>query len=67
VATPVVGRFLMFLQKSGTIKAKSMLADVPDNMDDEAVTPAATHLFDVDENQSKMDKKKTLFVCNQAR
>ncbi len=54
-----------------------MLADLPDEFDGEAPTPAANHLFTVDDNQTKVDEAKaqffhtyvakTLFLCKRAR
>ena len=52
---------------------KKMLADLPPEMDGVAPTPAATHLFTIDDNQPKVDKArgqffhtyvaKALFLC----
>ena len=57
--------------------AEKMLADLPEEMNGGAPTPAANHLFDVDENQTKVDEKKAqffhtyvakaLFLCKRAR
>jgi hypothetical protein len=61
--------------------AKKMIIDIPEEFaeefDGEAPTPAANHLFTVDENQTKLDEKraqffhtyvaKTLFLCKRAR
>jgi hypothetical protein len=54
-----------------------MLADLPEDFFGEASSPAANHLFTVDDNQSKVDEKraqffhmyvaKTLFLCKRAR
>ena len=54
-----------------------MLADLPSDMDGHAPTPAANHLFTVDETQTKVDEKraqffhtyvaKALFLCKRAR
>jgi hypothetical protein len=56
---------------------EKMLADLPVKMDGEAPTPAANHLFTVDDDQTKVDKEKaqffhtyvakTLFLCKRAR
>ncbi len=57
--------------------AEKMLADLPEKMNGDSPTPAADHLFDVDENQTKVDEKraqffhtyvaKALFLCKRAR
>ena len=54
-----------------------MLAELPKEMDGEAPTPAANHLFAVDNNQPKVDEQKaqffhtyvakTLFLCKSVR
>jgi hypothetical protein len=54
-----------------------MLADLPDEMKGEAPSPAANHLFTVDNSQEKVSKEKaqlfhtyvakTLFLCKRAR
>jgi hypothetical protein len=54
-----------------------MLAKIPDNMDGEAATPAANHLFEVNKSAAKLDEDmaqlfhhnmaKLLFLCEQAR
>jgi hypothetical protein len=58
---------------------KEMLAELPEDMDGEAPTPASNHLFDVNEKSAEMqlDKKtadlfhhnvaKLLFLCKRAR
>ena len=69
--------------ESGKVKIKmldyveKMLADLPDDMTGEAPTPAANHLFTVDDNQTKVDEQraqffhtyvaKALFLCKRAR
>ena len=69
--------------EEGKVKIKmldyveKMLADLPKEMDGEAITPAANHLFDVDEDSPKMGEEqaqfyhtyvaKTLFLCKRAR
>ena len=69
--------------EQGKVKIKmldyveKMLADLPAEMSGEAPTPAANHLFTVDENQTKVDEKKAqffhtyvakaLFLCKRAR
>jgi hypothetical protein len=40
---------------------QKMLADLPAKMDGEAPTPAANHLFTVDDNKMKVDKEKAKF------
>jgi hypothetical protein len=40
---------------------KKMLADLPDKMASEAPTPAANHLFAVNDNQTKVDEQKAQF------
>jgi hypothetical protein len=55
----------------------SMLKDLPADMDGEAATGAANHLFEVNENATKLDEKtalmfhnlvaKMLFLCKRAR
>jgi hypothetical protein len=57
--------------------AEKMLADLPEEMNGVAPTPAANHLFEVDESQTKVDEKraqffhtyvaKALFLCKRAR
>jgi hypothetical protein len=54
-----------------------ILADLPDEIDGETPSPAANHLFAVDDNRIKVDEKKaqffdtygakTLFLCKGAR
>jgi hypothetical protein len=77
-----LGMTLDYSEK-GKVKIKmmdyveKMLADLPDEMSGEATTPAANHLFDVDEDSPKVDEKKaqffhtyvakTLFLCKRAR
>jgi hypothetical protein len=56
---------------------EKMLADLPEETNGEAPSPAANHLFTVDDNQTKVDEKKaqffhtyvakTLFLCKRAR
>ena len=58
---------------------ENMLADLPSDMDGEAVTPAANHLFEVNENTAEMQLDpetadlfhhfvaKLLFLCKRAR
>jgi hypothetical protein len=56
---------------------EKMLADLPEEMDGEAPTPAANHLFTVDRDSPTVDEKKgqcfhtyvakTLFLCKRAR
>jgi hypothetical protein len=56
---------------------EKMLADLPEKFDGEAPTPAANHLFDVDDDSPSVDEKraqfyhtyvaKTLFLCKRAR
>jgi hypothetical protein len=69
--------------EKGKVKIKmldsitKLLADLPEEMDGVAPTPAASHLFTVDENSPKVDEKraqffhtyvtKTLFICKRAR
>jgi hypothetical protein len=69
--------------EKGKVKIKmidyveKMLADLPPKMDGYAPTPAANHLFAVDDNQPKVDEQKaqffhtyvakTLFLCKRAR
>jgi hypothetical protein len=69
--------------KKGKVKIKmidyveKMLADLSEEMDGEAPTPAANHLFTVDEDSPTVDEKKgqffhtyvakTLFLCKRAR
>jgi hypothetical protein len=69
--------------EEGKVKIKmqdsiaKMLEDLPDEMDGEAPTPAADHLFTIDEDSPKVDEKKaqffhtyvakTLFICKRAR
>jgi hypothetical protein len=69
--------------KKGKVKikmidyVKKMLADLPDEMNGEAPTPAGNHLFMVDNNQTKVDEQKAqffhtyvakaLFLCKRAR
>ena len=69
--------------EAGKVKIKmldyvtKMLADLPPEMDGEALTPAANHLFSVDDDQTKVDEQKaqffhtyvakTLFLCKRAR
>jgi hypothetical protein len=57
--------------------AEKMIKDLPEEFDGEALTPAANHLFTVDDKQTKLDEKraqffhtyvaKTLFLCKRAR
>ncbi len=77
-----LGMTLDYSEK-GKVKIKmidyveKLLADLPEEMDGEAPSPAADHLFTVDENQSKVDEKraqffhtyvaKTLFLCKRSR
>jgi hypothetical protein len=77
-----LGMTLDYSEK-GKVKIKmldyieKMLADLPDEMDGEAPSPAANHLFTVDDKQTKVDEKKakffheytanTLFLCKRAR
>ena len=77
-----LGMTLDYTEK-GKVKIKmidyvqKMLADLPDDMAGEAPTPAANHLFDVDDNQTKVCEKKAqffhtyvakaLFLCKRAR
>jgi hypothetical protein len=54
-----------------------MLVDLLEEFDGEAPTPAANHLFNMDENSPKVDEEraqffhkcvaKTLFICKRAR
>jgi hypothetical protein len=54
-----------------------MFADLPAEMDGKAATPAANHLFDVDEDSSRGSEEKaqffhtyvakSLFLCKRAR
>jgi hypothetical protein len=69
--------------KRGKVKIKmldyvdKMLADLPDEMDGEARSPAANHLLTVNDDQIKVDEKKaqlfhtyvekTLFLCKWER
>jgi hypothetical protein len=69
--------------EEGKVKIKmsdyveKMLADLPEEMDGEAATPAANHLFDVDDDSPPADEAKaqffhtyvakTLFLCKRAR
>jgi hypothetical protein len=69
--------------EGGKVKIKmidyveKMLADMPDEMMGEAPTPAANHLFTVDDDQEKVSESraqvfhtyvaKTLFLCKRAR
>jgi hypothetical protein len=69
--------------EKGKVKIKmvdyveKMLADLPTEMDGTAPTPAANHLFTVNDNQTKVDEQKaqffhtyvakTLFLCKRAR
>jgi hypothetical protein len=69
--------------KKGKVKIKmldyveNMLADRPSEMDGEAPTPAANHIFTVNDNQEMVDEAKaqffhtyvakTLFLCKRAR
>jgi hypothetical protein len=56
---------------------QKMLAELPDDMNGEAATPAANHLFEVDESADKLDEEtaqlfhhnvaKLLFLCKRAR
>jgi hypothetical protein len=56
---------------------EKMLVDLPEEFDGEAPTPAANHLFNIDENSPKVDEEraqffhkyvaKTLFICKGAR
>jgi hypothetical protein len=56
---------------------QKMLAKLPDDMNGEATTPAANHLFEVDESADKLDEEtaqlfhhnvaKLLFLCKRAR
>jgi hypothetical protein len=58
-----LGMTLDYSEK-GTVKIKmldyveKMLADLPDEMDVEAPSPAANHLFIVDDKQTKVDEKR---------
>jgi hypothetical protein len=77
-----LGMTLDYSEK-GKVKIKmidyveKMLADLPPEMDGDAPTPAANHLFAVDDNQPKVDEQKaqffhtyvakTLFLCKRAR
>jgi hypothetical protein len=77
-----LGMTLDYTEK-GKVKIKmldyvtKMLADLPTEMDGKAPTPAANHVFMVDDNQTKVGKKKaqifhtyiakTLFLCKRAR
>jgi hypothetical protein len=77
-----LGMTLDYSEK-GKVKIKmldyveKMLADLPGKMDGEAPTPAANHLFLVDDNQTKVDEQKAqffhtyvakaLFLCKRAR
>mgnify|MGYP000305707936 CR=1 FL=1 len=77
-----LGMTLDYSEK-GKVKIKmldyvtKMLADLPPDMDGEAPTPAANHLFSVDDQQTKVTEKqaqffhtcvaKTLFLCKRAR
>jgi hypothetical protein len=55
---------------------RKMLAEIPDDMDGEAATRAANHLFEVNESADKLDKEtsqlfhhnvaKLLFLCKRA-
>ena len=40
---------------------EKMLADLPEDMDGKAPTPAANHLFTVDDDCPKVDEKKAQF------
>jgi hypothetical protein len=69
--------------EAGKVKIKmidygdKMLADLPDEMNGEAPSPAANHLFTVDDSQEKVSEEKaqffhtyvakTLFLCKRAR
>jgi hypothetical protein len=55
---------------------KKMLANLPEEMNGEAATPAANHLFDVDDDSPKVEEStqffhtyiaKALFLCKHAR
>ena len=56
---------------------EKMLAEAPDEMDGEVPTPAANHLFDIDEDSPSLDEDraqvfltfvaKTLFLCKRVR
>ena len=56
---------------------KSMLSELPKDMDGTAPTPAASHLFEVDESATKLDEEvsimyhhntaRLLFLCKRAR
>ena len=56
---------------------QKMLAEIPDDMDGEAATPAANHLFEVNESADKLHETtaqlfhhnvaKLLFLCKRAR
>jgi hypothetical protein len=56
---------------------EKMIADLPDEMDGEAPSPAANHLFTVDDKHTKVNEKKAqlfhtyvakkLFLCKRAR
>jgi hypothetical protein len=56
---------------------EKMLVDLPEEFDGEAPTPAANHIFNIDENLPKVDEEraqffhkhvaKTLFICKRAR
>jgi hypothetical protein len=77
-----LGMTLDYTEK-GKVKIKmldyvdKMLADLPAEMDGEAPTPAANHLFAVDDDQAKVTEQKaqffhtyvakTLFLCKRAR
>jgi hypothetical protein len=77
-----LGMTLDYTEK-GKVKIKmldyvtKMLDELPEEMNGEAPTPAANHLFSVNEDQTKVDEKKaqffhtyvakTLFLCKRAR
>jgi hypothetical protein len=77
-----LGMTLDYTEK-GKVKIKmldyvmKMFADLPAEMDGEAATPAANHLFDVDEDSPRVSKEKAqffhtyvakaLFLCKRAR
>jgi hypothetical protein len=56
---------------------QKMLAELPDDMSGEAATPAANHLFEVDESADELDEEtaqlfhhnvaKLLFLCKRAQ
>jgi hypothetical protein len=60
-------RMTLDYSEKGKVKIKMldyverMLADLPDKMAGEAASPAANHLFTVDDNQAKVDETKAQF------